>query len=35
MSAAALRRRETFPSPELAFANFSSKPPFSSLDPRR
>lgn len=33
MSAAALRRRETFPSPELAFANFSSKPPFSSLDP--
>ncbi len=33
MSAAALRRRQTFPSPELAFANFSSKPPFNSLDP--
>ena len=33
MSVAARRRRETFPSPELAFANFSSKPPFSSLDP--
>ncbi len=33
MSIAALRRRETFPSPELAFTNFSSKPPFSSLDP--
>lgn len=29
----ARRRRETFPSAEDAFANFSSKPPFGDLDP--
>ncbi len=33
LSAGARRRRDTFPSAELAFTNFSSKPPFSSLDP--
>ena len=33
LSAGARRRRDTFPSAELAFANFSSKPPFDSLDP--
>ncbi len=33
MSAAARRRRETFPSAEDAFVNFSAKPPFSDLDP--
>lgn len=31
MSAAALRRREVFTSREEAYANYSSKPPFSSL----
>ncbi len=29
----ALRRRETFPSYAAAFENFSSKPPFNTLDP--
>ena len=29
----ALRRREVFPSRQDAYANFSSKPPFSALDP--
>jgi pimeloyl-ACP methyl ester carboxylesterase len=33
LSTGALRRRETFPSREDALANFSSKPPFSILDP--
>ncbi len=33
MSDAARRRRETFPSAAVAFANFSSKPPFATLDP--
>ena len=33
MSAGARRRRESFPSGEDAFVNFSAKPPFSILDP--
>ncbi len=33
MSAAARRRRETFPSAEDAFVTFSSKPPLDVLDP--
>jgi pimeloyl-ACP methyl ester carboxylesterase len=33
LSIGALRRRETFPSAEDAFVNFSVKPPFSELDP--
>ena len=33
LSAGARRRRDTFPSADLAFTNFSSKPPFDSLDP--
>jgi pimeloyl-ACP methyl ester carboxylesterase len=33
LSVGARRRRETFPSPEDAFVNFSSKPPFADLDP--
>jgi pimeloyl-ACP methyl ester carboxylesterase len=33
LSTGARRRRETFPSTEDAFVNFSSKPPFASLDP--
>ena len=33
LSAGARRRRDTFPSAELAFANFSAKPSFASLDP--
>jgi pimeloyl-ACP methyl ester carboxylesterase len=33
LTAGARRRRETFPSAEDAFVNFSSKPPFSDLDP--
>jgi pimeloyl-ACP methyl ester carboxylesterase len=33
LSVGALRRRETFPSAEDAFVNFSVKPPFSTLDP--
>ena len=33
MSGAARRRRTTFPSAAVAFANFSSKPPFDRLDP--
>jgi pimeloyl-ACP methyl ester carboxylesterase len=33
LSAGARRRRESFPSAEDAFVNFSSKPPFSLLDP--
>jgi pimeloyl-ACP methyl ester carboxylesterase len=33
LSAGARRRRDTFVSAEMAFTNFSSKPPFSSLDP--
>ena len=33
MSAGARRRRESFPSAEDAFVNFSAKPPFSILDP--
>jgi pimeloyl-ACP methyl ester carboxylesterase len=33
LSAGARRRRETFPSSEDAFVNFSSKPPFADLDP--
>ena len=33
LSIGALRRRETFPSAEDAFVNFSVKPPFSKLDP--
>jgi pimeloyl-ACP methyl ester carboxylesterase len=33
LSHGARRRRETFPSAEDAFVNFSSKPPFADLDP--
>ena len=33
LSRGARRRRETFPSTEDAFVNFSSKPPFGDLDP--
>ena len=33
LTAGARRRRETFPSAEDAFVNFSSKPPFGLLDP--
>jgi pimeloyl-ACP methyl ester carboxylesterase len=33
LSIGARRRRETFPSAEDAFVNFSSKPPFAGLDP--
>ena len=33
LSVGARRRRETFPNAEDAFVNFSSKPPFSDLDP--
>jgi pimeloyl-ACP methyl ester carboxylesterase len=33
LSAGARRRRETFPSSDDAFLNFSSKPPFGDLDP--
>ncbi len=33
LSVGARRRRETFPSSEDAFLNFSSKPPFADLDP--
>jgi pimeloyl-ACP methyl ester carboxylesterase len=33
LSAGARRRRDTFTSAEVAFANFSAKPSFSSLDP--
>ncbi len=33
MTVAARRRRESFPTAEDAFVNFSSKPPFSELDP--
>ncbi len=33
LSVGARRRRETFPSREDAYLNFSSKPPFSDLDP--
>jgi pimeloyl-ACP methyl ester carboxylesterase len=33
LSAGARRRRETFPSAEDAFVNFSSKPPFAELEP--
>jgi pimeloyl-ACP methyl ester carboxylesterase len=33
LSEGARRRRETFLSPEDAFINFSSKPPFADLDP--
>jgi pimeloyl-ACP methyl ester carboxylesterase len=33
LSIGARRRRETFPSVEDAFINFSSKPPFAGLDP--
>jgi pimeloyl-ACP methyl ester carboxylesterase len=33
MSIGARRRRDTFPSAENAFINFSSKPPFEDLDP--
>lgn len=33
LAAGARRRRESFPSADVAFVNFSSKPPFSSLDP--
>ena len=33
LSAGARRRRQTFPSAEDAFVNFSSKPPFAGLDP--
>jgi len=33
LSQGARRRRETFPNTEDAFVNFSSKPPFSTLDP--
>ena len=33
LSTGARRRRETFPSAEDAFVNFSSKPPFAGLDP--
>ena len=33
LSRGARRRRETFPSADEAFVNFSSKPPFDDLDP--
>ena len=33
LSVGARRRRESFPSVEDAFVNFSSKPPFATLDP--
>ena len=33
LSTGARRRRQTFPSSEDAFVNFSSKPPFGGLDP--
>ena len=33
LSVGARRRRDTFPSTEDAFVNFSSKPPFGGLDP--
>jgi pimeloyl-ACP methyl ester carboxylesterase len=33
LTAGARRRRDSFPSAEDAFVNFSSKPPFSDLDP--
>jgi pimeloyl-ACP methyl ester carboxylesterase len=33
LSVGARRRRETFPSAEDAFVNFSAKPPFATLDP--
>jgi pimeloyl-ACP methyl ester carboxylesterase len=33
LSEGARRRRETFPSAEDAFVNFSTKPPFADLDP--
>jgi pimeloyl-ACP methyl ester carboxylesterase len=33
MSAAALRRRATFPSVEAAIENYASKPPLDALDP--
>ena len=33
LSVGARRRRETFPSAEDAFVNFSTKPPFADLDP--
>jgi pimeloyl-ACP methyl ester carboxylesterase len=33
MSAGARRRRDTFPSPDDAFVNFSVKPPFRDLEP--
>jgi pimeloyl-ACP methyl ester carboxylesterase len=33
LSVGARRRRETFPSAEDAFVNFSAKPPFADLDP--
>lgn len=33
LAAGARRRRETFPSAEVAFVNFSSKPPFATLHP--
>ena len=33
LSVGARRRRETFPTAEDAFVNFSSKPPFAELDP--
>lgn len=33
LSRSARKRRETFPSTEDAFSNFSSKPPFADLDP--
>jgi pimeloyl-ACP methyl ester carboxylesterase len=33
LSRGARRRRETFPNAEDAFVNFSSKPPFATLDP--
>jgi pimeloyl-ACP methyl ester carboxylesterase len=34
LAIAARRRREAFPSREAAYANFASKPPFASFDPR-
>lgn len=34
LSAGALRRREVFSSRDVAYENFSSKPPFSALDPK-
>ena len=33
LATGARRRRQTFPSAEVAFVNFSSKPPFATLDP--